>query len=225
MTVLRIEDDPRGFRTALIDRPERRNAIDDAVVSGLRVALEEMTGDVLVLGSTDRRAFSSGADLDLADPDRASVSDSLYGLYGAMRESPAIIIAAASGYAVGAGAQLLIASDVRIAAPDLRVRFVGPGHGLVVGAWGLPGLIGRGRAMDLCLSMREVTAEEAATMGLIDEIADDPLYTACEYAATVTELNSRAVRDLKRIIAVPDSRQALAAERRRNAEWDGYVPR
>ena len=73
--------------------------------------------------------------------------------------------------------------------PDRPIRFAGPGHGLAVGAWGLGSLVGRGRAIDLCLSMREVSADEAAAIGLVDRVADDPDAAALELATQVTRLD------------------------------------
>src|SRR3954467_6370006 len=90
------------------------------------------------------------------DPERAAVSALLYALYGRMTSSDAIIVAALGGAAVGGGAQLAIAADLRVASPGAHVRIAGPGHGLAVAAWGLPSLVGRGRAVDLCLTMRHV---------------------------------------------------------------------
>lgn len=223
--VVRIEDDPTGYRTILLDRPSSRNAIDRDVVDGLQAGITEAPGPVVLLGSTDPRAFSSGADIALDDRDRVSVSDSLYALYLEMRASPKIIIAAASGHAVGGGAQLLIASDLRIGSHDLIVRFMGPGHGLVVGAWGLPSLVGRGRAVDLCLSMRPVAAEEARAIGLVDRLADDPLRDAAAYAAEICGLDVDAVRAVKRITAIPSPADALSEERARNSSWDGSIPK
>ncbi len=219
-----FDDDPRGFRIVTIDRPGTRNAIDRDVVNSLREGILSATGPVLILASSHRAAFSSGADIKLADSERAAVSDMLYALYQEMRASNKIIIAAASGHAVGAGAQLLIASDLRIAAPDLTVRFMGPGHGLAVGAWGLASLVGRGRAADLCLSMRPVFADEALSIGLIDRVADDPLARATEYAIDVCALDHSAVAAVKRVISISSLDQALAEERAHNASWSGALP-
>lgn len=224
MSSLLVED-RGGVRTVLLNRPEKRNAVDRSVVEGLRSALEEAPGSVVILASSDPRSFSSGADLDLHDAERASVSDALYGLYLAMRSSRKIIVAAASGHAVGAGAQLLVASDLRIASLDLRIRFAGPRHGLVVGAWGLPTLVGRGRALDLCLSMRVVGSEEAAAIGLVDRVAEDPLSAARDYAAEIFELGPSVAADMKRIVSATDAHEALLLERARNFEWNGSIPR
>lgn len=223
MAAVRYHDDPRGIRSILLDRPETRNAIDAEVVAGIRQGLTGAPGPAVVLGSTDPRAFSSGADLTLHDAERADVSDSLYGLYRDMRTSAKITVAGASGPAVGGGAQLLIASDIRIVSPRATFRFLGPGHGLVVGAWGLPSLIGRGRAMDLCLSMRTVDAEEALAIGLVDRVVEDPLESALEYAAMVAELDHSAVAAVKEVISIPSVDHALEAERRHNSTWEGEV--
>ena len=88
------------------------------------------------------------ADLSLADDERAQVSDLLYRLYQRMLLSPAPVIAAVDGPAVGGGAQLALASDLRVGGAGARLRFVGPGHGLAVGSWGLPSLVGRGRGCE-----------------------------------------------------------------------------
>jgi len=220
---VKFDDDPRGFRIVTIDRPGTRNAINRDVANRLREGLLSAAGPVVILASSHRAAFSSGADIKLADSERAAVSDMLYALYKEMRASRKIIIAAASGHAVGAGAQLLIASDLRIAASDLIVRFMGPGHGLAVGAWGLTSLVGRGRAVDLCLSMRPVSADEALSIGLIDRISADPLAEATDYAIAVCALDHSAVATVKRVISISSPDRALAEERAYNAAWSGAI--
>ncbi|MDH3499931.1 MAG: enoyl-CoA hydratase/isomerase family protein [Acidimicrobiia bacterium] len=223
MTV-RVEDREPGLRVILLDRPDKRNALDLPTVAALGDAIRSAGGATIVLGSTAPDAFSAGADLHLADADRAAVSEALYALYFEMRSAPQVIIAAASGHAVGGGAQLLIASDLRVAAPDLRIRFVGPGHGLAVGAWGLPSLVGRGRATDLCLSMRSVAADEALTIGLIDRLADDPLGAAIDYARDLCRLDPGALRAVKMIVGMADAVEALRSEQTYNSGWDGSIP-
>lgn len=218
-------EDRDDWRLLLLDRPERRNALDMATVEELAAALESAPGRVVVLGSTDPRSFSAGADLTLPDDARAGVSRGLYELYGLMRAIPQIIVAAASGHAVGGGAQLLLASDLRISAPDLTIRFAGAGHGLVVGAWGLPSLIGRGRALDLCLSMRPVDASEALAIGLVDRVVDEPLAAAIQYAEAISTLPPLIPARVKHIVGMSLIDEALGAEAGQNSQWDGFVPR
>lgn len=218
-----VEDHAAGYRTLRLHRPGVRNALDTATVAALRDGLASAPGPVVVLAPTDAAAFSSGADVKLEDDERAAVSDSLYALYQEMRATPKIIVAAASGHALGAGAQLLIASDLRIGSPDLTIRFMGPAHGLAVGAWGLPSLVGRGRAMDLCLSMRPVAAEEALAIGLIDRLVTDPVAEAHVYAGMVCTLDAGAVATIKRVVDMTALDAALAEERSSNSAWGGAI--
>src|SRR5688572_19929489 len=111
---LRIDSPGPGVLRVLLDRFEKRNALDPPMVAALAEALRGPDCRAVVLGSSDPRVFSAGADLDLDASARASLSDELYSLYQDMRHSPMIIVAAASGPAVGGGAQLLLASDIRI---------------------------------------------------------------------------------------------------------------
>lgn len=221
---VRRSQDRSGVPVVLLDRPERLNALNMEVIEGIAEALHS-AGPCLVLGSTDSRSFSSGADLTLADPERAALSDALYRLYMEMRRSDTVIVAAANGHALGGGAQLLIACDIRVVGPDTTIRFIGAGHGLVVGAWGLPSLVGRGRATELCLSTRPVGADEALRIGLVDRVASDPLEEALTLASSLLHLDPAAVVGVKRIVSIPDPIAALEHERELNSEWSGFVPR
>lgn len=220
---MKTENTEGGIRLIRLSRPEKRNAIDLEMVQAILAGIETAPGSVVVIGSTDSRAFSAGADLTTDDRQRAAISDSLYELYNSMRASPKIILTAASGYSVGAGAQLLIASDMRIVSADAAIRFAGVGHGLVVGAWGLPSLVGRGRAMDLCLTMREVGAEEALAIGLVDRVADSPMEEATQLAKNISKLDRRAIAGVKQLVNRA-SAEALSDERILNSGWDGSIP-
>ncbi|MCI0426201.1 MAG: enoyl-CoA hydratase/isomerase family protein [Actinobacteria bacterium] len=193
------------------------------MISDLGHLISESDHLVIILGSTNGAAFSAGADLGLTDVDRAEVSRALYRLYHTIRSKGGIVLAAAGGHAVGGGAQLMLASDIRVVNPDFSIRFVGQGHGLVVGAWGLPALIGRGRALELMLTMRTVGAEEAYGLGLVDFVADDPLQRALRFADVVTGLPGEVVAAVKRISLIADPSKALTEEERQNRGWDGSV--
>ena len=223
MTVAVSEPFP-GVRQVLLDRPDSRNALDLEMVSELSRSIGLTEPRVVILGSTSNEAFSAGVDLSLPDAGRAEVSRALYGLYHQMRSTDAIVVAAVTGHAVGGGAQLMLASDIRVASPDLSIRFMGPGHGLAVGAWGLPGLVGRGRAIELALTMRLVGAEEALAIGLIERIDDQPLEWALDFALHVLTLDPEAVAAVKRIVAVSDPLAALGMESEHNHRWSGAIP-
>src|SRR3954469_18802193 len=222
---LRCDRPVPGVLRVRLDRPERRNALDRSVLTALLDAFAAPDAAVVVLGSTSRAAFCAGADLGLEDEERAEVSDLLYELYGRMTASDAIVVAALDGPAVGGGAQLAIAADLRIAARTARIRLAGPGHGLAVGAWGLPSLVGRGRAMDLCLTMRPVDADEALRIGLVDRVAADAGEAALALAAELAALDPAAAARVKRIAwASARALDALAVERTENrAAWSGSM--
>ena len=214
-----------GVLRLRFDRPERRNALDRSMVQALLDAFAEPEEPVVLLGSTTRDAFCAGADLRLADDERAAVSDLLYELYGRMTACDAIIVAALDGSAVGGGAQLAIAADLRVAAPGARIQVAGPGHGLAVAAWALPSLVGRGRAMDLCLTMRPVGAEEALRIGLVDRLADDAAAAGLALATELAELDAAAAARVKRVAwASARALDALEDERAGNrAAWSGSM--
>jgi enoyl-CoA hydratase/carnithine racemase len=216
----------------LLDRPERRNAIDEDTVGELRAIAHGVADDaetlVLVIGSSTPGIFSAGADLSIHDEARARVSTALYGLYEQLLQLPAVVIAAIDGPAVGGGAQLAIAADLRVLSRSAWLRFLGPGHGLAVGAWGLPSLVGRGRAMRMCLTGQVIAADTAATIGLADEVcADgvDPLVAAMEMSRALVTQDRDATRRVKRLVV--DSCglvDAVRAEAAHNRQWHGSAP-
>lgn len=208
-----------------LNRPDRLNAIDMPLVGALITAFDEVDARVVVLGSSTPKAFCSGADLDLEDEERARVSDLLYELYEKMVGLPVPIVVALDGHAVGGGAQLAVAGDLRVAGPETKIRVAGPGHGLAVAAWGLPSLVGRGRALDLCLTMRAVGAEEALDMGLVDRVEEDPGKAAVDLASRLARLDPAAVGRVKRVVSMASRPlDALREERSGNREsWSGSV--
>lgn len=218
----RPAEDVLRFR---LNRPDRLNAINTPLVEALNMAFDGVDARVVVLDSSTPRAFCAGADLDLEDAERARVSDLLYELYEKMVRLPIPIVVAINGDAVGGGAQLAIAGDLRVAGPLAKLRVAGPGHGLAVAAWALPSLVGRGRALDLCLTMREVGAEEALAMGLVERIEENPSETAIDLASSFAGLDPAAAGRVKRVVtAASGYLDALREERVGNREsWSGSV--
>lgn len=214
-----------GVVVLWLDRPDKRNALNRPLVNALTEEFGDSDARAFVLGSSTPGTFSGGADLSLDDAERAEVSDLLYELYGVMLAGAAPIVAAVDGPAVGGGAQLALASDIRIGGRRASLRFVGPGHGLAIGAWGLPSLVGRGRANELCLSMRTVDADEALALGLFERVEDDPRAAALELAAGFAKLDPAAVARVKAVARTASGvLDALEEERAGNrAAWSGSV--
>jgi enoyl-CoA hydratase/carnithine racemase len=129
-----------------------------------------------------------------------------------MISRPGPVIAVVTGPAVGGGAQLAAASDLRIASPAARLRFTGPpGLDLAVGAWLLPDLVGRGAAMDLVLTGRWVEAAEARALGLVSRIEDDPDLAAGQVAAELAARGGGA--GVKAVLTAGGLLDRLHAER------------
>ena len=226
MSALRTDEPAPGVLRLRMDRPDRRNAVDRELAEALLAAFEAPDASAVILGSTRPEAFCAGLDLSMAPSERVAVSDLLYEVYERMLACPAPIVASIEGPAIGGGAQLAIASDLRVAGPAAEIRFAGPGHGLAVGAWGLGSLVGRGRATDLCLSMRPVSTDEAMVIGLIDRVADDPDAAALELATQLAVSDRGAATRVKRLVSDTAALlEALRRERRENAAaWSGDIP-
>lgn len=222
---LLIDRPVAGVLRLRLNRPDQLNAINTSLVNALNVTFDNVDARAVVLGSSTPIAFCSGADLDLEDTERARVSDLLYELYEKMVKLPIPIVMALNGHAVGAGIQLAVAGDLRVAGPEMKMRVSGPGHGLAVAAWGLPSLVGRGRALDLCLTMRAVGAEEALAMGLVDRVEQDPGGVALDLASEFARLDPGAVSRVKSVVTeVSGTFDALREERSGNHEtWSGSV--
>lgn len=215
-----LSDTPyEGVLRLRLNRPASLNAINGRLLEQLRSQLFACDARVVVLSSVGSRALSAGGDLEMGSKELARVSDGLFDLYGAMLGLPSVIIVAAEGHAAGAGAQLLLASDIRVASPNLKVRFAGTEHGIAGCMWGLPGLVGRGRALDLILTGRTVDAEEALRIGLVDRVVDEPGEAALELAHQISRLNGGILRKIKRlVVAASVPRDLLWAEQIANAD-------
>ncbi len=210
---LTVETSPAGYRSLRLSRPERRNALDVSLLRAVTDALTVEPDVPVVLGSADPRVFCAGADLTISDAERAAVSDLVYDCCETIVTRPGPVIAVLTGPAVGGGAQLAAASDLRIAGPAARLRFTGPpGLNLTVGAWLLPDLVGRAAAMDLVLTGRWVEAAEALALGLVNRVCDDPELVGGQIAA---ELAGRGA-GVKAVMAAGGLLDRMRAERSAN---------
>ena len=222
---LTVETSPAGYRWLRLSRPERRNALDVSLLRAVTDALTFEPEVPVVLGSADPRVFCAGADLTISDAERAAVSDLVYDCCETIVTRPGPVIAVLTGPAVGGGAQLAAASDLRIAGPAARLRFIGPrvppGLNLTVGAWLLPDLVGRAAAMDLVLTGRWVEAAEALALGLVNRVCDDPELVAGQIAA---ELAGRGA-GVKAVMAAGGLLDRMRAERSANrSAWARAIP-
>jgi enoyl-CoA hydratase/carnithine racemase len=197
-----------------LDRPDRRNALDLGMVRALHEAFAGSPAAPIVLDSTDPGVFCAGADLTVSDAERADISDLLYQCYEVMITRPGPVIAVISGPAVGGGAQLAGAADLRVAGPDGSFRWTGPpGRDLAVGAWLLPSLVGRGLALELTMTGRWVDAAEAERIGLVNRVYAEPGQAATVLAKQLADQGAGVPGAVKRVAAAGDLLGQLRAER------------
>jgi enoyl-CoA hydratase len=177
-----------------IDRPDALNALNADLLFELSAAFDLAEADynvrALIITGTGR-AFIAGADIanlqnlsDVFGGREASLTGQE--LTNALAAMPFPTIAAINGFALGGGLELALACDLRVASKTARLGLPEVGLGLIPGYGGtqrLPRLIGQGRALELILTGRHVTADEALQMGLVNRVVDDALETAKELAA------------------------------------------
>lgn len=228
MTVRYEVDGPVAVVT--IDRPEVRNAVDPATAEALRAAFVKFAADdglsVAVLTGAGG-TFCSGFDLKaLASADVTSI-DEAHGPMGPTRmmlDKP--VIAAIEGYAVAGGLELALWCDVRVAARTAVLGVFNRRFGVPLvdgGTVRLPRMVGHGRAMELILTGRPVSGEEALSMGLVERLteAGAALDGAKELAHTLAGLPQDALRADRRSVIEQWSfgvEDVLRAEHRRGAK-------
>ncbi len=122
------------------------------------------------------RAFCAGADLrdeaNLTPADVQTFLDADEAVFAALAEFPGATIAAVNGYAYGGGFELALACDIRLAARTATLAGVGVTIGLTVSTARLARVAGEGVALDLLLTGRAVTAEDALALGLVSAVAE-----------------------------------------------------
>ncbi len=191
-----------GIATLTINRAEKRNAMTFAMLGDFIRTVGEVGQDdsvkVLIVTGVPG-AFCAGTDLS----DLSTIPGKQRGLRGSAEERgkwwpivecPKPVIAAIDGPAYGMGAEFTSQCDIRIATPNARFAWNFSHRGLVpdtgAGSWLLPRLIGVQRAMKLLYTGDPVSAEEAATMGYVDQLVESE-----QLATTARELAERIARN------------------------------
>jgi 2-(1,2-epoxy-1,2-dihydrophenyl)acetyl-CoA isomerase len=241
MSLVRVEVSG-GIGTIMLDRPAKLNALTPELCGDLLVELRRCAArdDVRALVLTGAgRAFCAGADLTvLADAGETLVAAGR-DIVLTLRALPQPVIAAVNGAAAGGGANLALACDYRLAAPDASLGQVFPKLGLGPdwgGSYFLPRLVGSSRALELLWSARMVPAAEALALGLVDRIVpadrllEDARALASSWAAfpalairrakeaiyrsegaTLVEMLDREIATQRELFATPEARERLGA--------------
>ncbi len=213
-----VDEPAPGVGRLRLNRPDRKNALDLGMSGRVLSELSGPLPPVVVLGSAVPAAFCAGADLSLPADDVAAVSETIYQILERLITTDSIVIAAADGPAVGGGAQLLLAADLRIGGRHALIGFAGVASGLAIGTWRLPQVVGPGLAADLTLTGRRLSGSEAERAGLVQRLADDPMAEALKIAAAVAAAPAGVPAAAKRLINGGESLAALRRERAANRD-------
>ena len=177
---LRIER-REAVTVLFVNRPQVLNAINRETLAEIGAATRAFVSDpaqgALVETGQGEKAFISGADInELASLGPAAAEDISrfgQGVVDLLEQSPKPVIAAVNGYAFGGGCELALACHMRLASenavlglPEVKLGII-PGYG---GTQRLPRLVGPGRALELILSARNVKADEAERIGLVNRV-------------------------------------------------------
>jgi enoyl-CoA hydratase len=183
-----VSTERRGAVVLLtIDRQERRNAVDAATCQALAAGLHDAVADgaraVVLTGAGGH--FCAGADLGGVHDDAFGAA--LRRLLDGLTAVPVPVIAAVSRAALGAGTQLAVACDLRVATADARFGIPAAKLGLMVDHWTvqrLALLAGHGPARAILLAAEQVSGEDALRLGLVQRLGslDDALAWAGEIA-------------------------------------------
>ena len=176
-TDLRIEWWSEGVLVLTIDRPARRNTVDRELLEGIAEAIESggRNAGAIVLRGAGGKAFSAGFDLNqLRGSDADLEADRAIGVaVDAFTTSPAPVVSMIQGHCHGAGVELALSCDLRIAADDLQLSLQAVSLGVVYRyelVSRLVQLAGLGRASDLLLAMPRLDARAALEWGLVTEV-------------------------------------------------------
>jgi enoyl-CoA hydratase len=170
-----------GIGTITVNRPDKLNALNDAVIAELGLAIDTLGVDPgikgVILTGQGQKAFVAGADISELESQgpgaakrRSLAGQAVFRRFEALRKP---VVAAVNGFCLGGGCELAMACHIRLASENARfgqpeVKLgIGPGYG---GTVRLPRLVGRGRALELLLTGEMIDAQEAWRIGLVNRV-------------------------------------------------------
>jgi enoyl-CoA hydratase len=209
VTELVVSERDGAVAAVTMNRPERLNALNDELIAGVVTALEEADRDpeiraIVLTGS--EKAFAAGADIGQMSTATATEmyeARERIEMWDRIRAVRTPIVAAVSGYCLGGGNELALACDLIVSSPSAQFGQPETGVGIIPGAGGTQRLtraVGKSLAMDVILSGRFLTANEALAAGLVARVADDWLGEAKAVAAAIASKAPVATRLAKELV-------------------------
>ncbi|MFN0153370.1 MAG: enoyl-CoA hydratase-related protein [Gaiella sp.] len=229
MGALRVEREGSVLRVTM-SRPETRNAFDKTLIEELSAAFVDVGAATAVVLAGQGQSFSAGADLEwmrssigLSQEENVADADAMRRMFEAIDACPAPVIATVQGHAMGGGIGLVACADIAIAHTRTVFAFSEVKLGLIPAVISPFVLrrIGDGPARRLFLTGERFDAAEAARIGLVHEVSDDPAASLERVLAELAANGPRAVRHAKRLVLErPDGPETARriAERRASSE-------
>ena len=192
----------KGIARIILNRPEALNTMNKDVLQQLASLLDKARGDdavkAVIITGTGEKAFSAGADimfLNQASPlEVRELAHMAVSVNNKIETLGKVVVAALNGYALGGGLELAEACMLRVAVRHARLGHPEVRIGAIAGFGGttrLPRLIGKGRATELLLTGRLVTADEALQIGLVHRVVE-PANLLSETESLVREILSQS---------------------------------
>jgi enoyl-CoA hydratase len=195
-----------------INRPDKMNALNLATRTDIGAALDELRADdevrVVVVTGAGEKAFIAGADIAefagrTAHQQRAVMQ--AMRVFNQVEEYPKPIVAAINGFCLGGGCELALACDIRIASKKAKLGQPEINLGIIPGGGGtqrLTRLVGEGKSMELILTGKMVGADEAAAIGLVNEVVEPEalMDRAMEVANAIAEKSPVALQAAKEAV-------------------------
>jgi enoyl-CoA hydratase/carnithine racemase len=202
-----LERPGAGVDIVRLNRPDKRNALDSPTLAEFITVLDEVAADpdlrVLVISTTNVRAFCAGADISeqLDRPGGVARMAMFCRMYSTIEAFPVPTVAVCVGDCVGAGAEIIAGCDLRVGGDNLKLAWAGARLGVPVGPARLAPLIGVSRAKELVFTGRVLEMPDADHLGLLHRttFANQAEAVALELAATIAAQSPTGVRVLKQM--------------------------
>ena len=211
-----------------LNRPHCLNALNGQLFQELEQCMMEIEkrGDikVVILTGAGEKAFAAGADIaamvDMSVVEGRAFDKLIQEVGMRMENMPQIIIAAVNGFALGGGCELALCCDIRVASENAKFALPETGLGIIPGGGGtqrLPKLIGQGRAMEMIVTGKQIDAQEAWRVGLVNQVVPQAelMDTCRKMAGKICSKGSYANALAKRAVKLSgdtDLKSGLAAE-------------
>ena len=230
---LLLEVDESGICTLTINRPDKLNALNNQVLEELDKAIDAIKENYrvksLVITGAGEKAFVAGADIkELSALDTASgekVSKKGQRIFQKIEELTIPVVAAVNGYALGGGCELAMACHLRIAfekaafgLPEVSLGLI-PGYG---GTQRLTQLVGRGKALEMIMTGRQVKADEAYEIGLVNQVTEhSAIDEAKSMLSKIMKQGPLAIKNALQAVKEAGSGQGFESEARLFGELCG----